>query len=79
MKSPELDTLLAGARGVRVTLSNGWVLSLDREALDHPEWFRKTVWCQLGVRVPVYRQRDHDEIVKALVALAHADELSLVA
>jgi len=68
MRETELDILLAGATCLRVTLSNGGTLTLNRDDLLNPDDFAKSVWIQTGCRV----RGDHEAIVHALFALAEA-------
>lgn len=82
MDHRELDRLLAGAEAVTMTLRNpeGRLLAihLDREALGTSSAMRQAVRDQGGWDMPVYDQRDHDAIVRALFMAVDAATTSEV-
>lgn len=74
MHVSELDTLLDGAEGVTVTLTNGERVSFTRLELACGRCFRR-VMRAAGYEVPRHSQARHDEVVRALIELSHADQL----
>ena len=79
MHHRELDALLDGAAGGMLTFDtpDGPVgVHLDRRALESPVAWRAALRRQLGhlgYEPPVYAQRDHDQIVRAMFGLADAE------
>lgn len=73
MSTKELDNLLGGAAGITVNLTNGKRVRLTRHELATPSVFRLAMWQQTGYRCPRHTQEQHDEIVRALFAIADAE------
>ena len=77
MTHDELDALLEGAAGATLTLSAPDGIKkvyFERQELRSPIAWRAALRRQMpvGYRPPVYSTEDHDQIVRALFALADA-------
>lgn len=82
MTHQELDALLDGAAGATLTLCtpHGPIqVRLDRHELENRVAWRAAMRRQLGhvgYQPPHYSRQDHDQIVRAMFALADAKELA---
>jgi hypothetical protein len=75
MKTEELDALLNGAKGVKLTQQSGNVIWLMRHDLVSPVAWRAAMRRQLGhtgYEPPVYDQEAHDESVRELFELVRS-------
>ena len=78
MTDRELDALLDGAAGATLTLTSGERVYFDRRDLASPQAWREAMRQALGhagYEPPVYAQADHDQIVRAMFALADAERV----
>lgn len=76
VSTKELDSLLCGAAGITVKLTDGQRLSVTRHELATPSLFRLAMWQQTGYRCPRHTQAEHDDVIRVLCAIADADELT---
>lgn len=81
MTHDELDALLDGSESVTMVIvheetGEQATLYLDRQALRDPVAWRAAIREQLHYEPPVYSQRDHHQIVRAMFRLTDAEEAS---